>query len=291
MIKAENQKLLDRYLMICMNKGLTERTIDAKKTDLELFLRFIGDKHIEDITHIDCDDFLMHCRLDRKNGDWALSRKHSSLSAFFDTLIQKEYINIRNPMNKVDPIKVRHKMKDYLTPEEMDLVFSYLEQKNDLRGLALISLFYSSACRISEVRQLNRADLDMENRSFRVIGKGQEERSCFFSEYAKQNIVNYLNSRADALEPLFISRENNRWSKEAIEVYVKNLIAKAGINKHITPHSFRHSVLTNLRREGARLEDLQLLAGHKDISTTQRVYTHVGLDDIRHKFDDFHNKI
>lgn len=277
--------------MICLNKGLTNRTIEAKRIDLHMFLNFIGDKSLKDVTHMDCDDFLIYCRMERKNGDWALSRKHSSICAFFDTLIQKEYLDMRNPMGKVDKVKVRPKIKEYLTVEEMDKVFKYLEEKNDIRGLALISLFYSSACRISEIRQLNRDSLDMENRSFVVVGKGQSERICFFSEQAKQHITNYLNSRKDNLQPLFLSREKKRWSKEGIERYVKKLVKEVGINKHITPHSLRHSILTNLRRAGAKLEDLQLLAGHKNISTTQRVYTHVGLDDVRHVFDDFHSRL
>lgn len=291
MINKNNQKLLDRYLMICKNKGLTLKTIEAKKGDLELFLKFIGDVKVEDVSHILCDDFLIHCQSERNNGSWALSRKHSSICAFYDTLIKKEYISINNPMFKVDKIKIRKKMKDYLTTEEVDRLFKYLEEKQDLRGLALISLLYSSACRISEVYQLDITSLDMINRKFRVIGKGEKERICFFSEYAKKNIENYLKSRTDNLKPLFISREKNRLSKKAIQVYVKNIVKEIGIDKNITPHSFRHSVLTNLRLSGAKLEDLQLLAGHASIQTTQSVYCHVGLDDVRDKFDDFHNKI
>lgn len=164
-----------------------------------------------------------------------------------------------------------------------------MKDKNDLRGLAFFHLAYSSACRISELYQLNRNSLDMSLRQFKVIGKGMKERICFFSEEAKFHILNYLNSRTDNLEPLFLSREKNRWSKRAIQVFVKNTVKRVGIIKHITPHSLRHSILTNLRLSGYPLEDLQLLAGHESIGTTQQIYTHVGLSDVRSKFDEFHS--
>lgn len=104
----------------------------------------------------------------------------------------------------------------------------------------------------------------------------------------KKCVVRYLESRVDNLEPLFISRENNAWSKSTIQQYVPRIVKEAGINKHISPHSLRHSILTNMRLEGVSIEDLQLLAGHSNIQTTQKNYTHVGLLDVRKKFDKFY---
>ncbi len=291
MINNNNKKLLDRYLMICKNKGLTPNSIKAFSIDLNLFLRFLGNKNLSEVTHIDVEDFMMYCQNERNNSDWALARKYTSLNSFFNTMIKKEYLDIRNPMDKVDKVKVRKKVREYLTVDEYKQVINYLEKQNDIRGLALFSLMYSSACRISEIYQLNRDSLDFNKRQFKVIGKGLKERICFFSEDAREKILNYLNSRNDNLEPLFISREKNRWSKRAIQNYVKNTVRRTGINKTITPHCLRHSILTNLRLNGALLEDLQLLAGHASIATTQSVYTHVGLNDIRDKFDKFHNSI
>lgn len=277
--------------MICKSKGLTPNSISAMKTDLNLFLRFLGGKHIKDVSHIDCDDFMMMCMNERNNGDWALSRKHVSINMFYETLIKKEYLEITNPMNKVEKIKVRRKNKEYLTSDEIAQVFVYLREVGDLRGLALFSLLYSSACRISEIYQLNISSMNFDTREFSVIGKGLKFRDCFFSEQAGEDIVNYLKSREDSFEPLFMSRQSNRWSKRAIQKYVQDTVYRVGIKKRITPHSLRHSILTNLRLSGALLEDLQLLAGHSSISTTQSVYTHVGLSDVRSKFDSFHDKL
>jgi integrase/recombinase XerD len=283
-----NLKLLTKYKMICRNKGLTQKTLDAFECDLKLFIRFIGDKSLKEVTHHDVEDFLFYCQEERKNSDQAINRKFTSLNSFYKTMIKKEYINTINPMDKLDKPKIRKKVKDYLTEEEMDKIFNYLEEQKDFRGLAFFHLAYSSACRISELHQLNRNTLSMEKREFKVLGKGEKERVCFFSERAREHIQRYIQSRKDVLGALFISRENNRWSKRAIQVFVKKTAKAVGITKHITPHSIRHSILTHLRLKGYPLEDLQLLAGHENIGTTQRTYVHVGLDEVRGKFDEFH---
>jgi len=287
-----NEQLVKRYLQLCRSKGLAEKTINAYSHDLAVFLQYIGGKPLEQVTHIDIENFLFYCQEERKNGAHALNRKRNTLNSFFETLIRKDYLNMKNPMYKVDKIKTRSdRIKDYLTVDEYNKLMRYVEGLGDLRGLSYISLTYSSACRISEIRQLNRDSLDFENRIFVVFGKGEEKRPCIFSEEAKYWTLEYLESRKDDLPPLYLSRENKRWSKEAIERYIKKVVAEAGINKHITPHSLRHSVLTNMRLEGAPLEDLQLLAGHKNIQTTQKTYTHVGLLDIKNKFDKYYNKL
>lgn len=290
-ININNKRLLDRYLILCKNKGLTENSIKAFAGDLNLFLRFIGNKDLINVTHIDIEDFMAYCQTERNNSSWALARKYTTLNSFFTNMIKKEYLDMRNPMDKVDKVKIRKRIKEFLTVDEYNKIIEYLEHQNDLRGLALFTLMYSSACRISEIYQLNRNSFDFECRQFKVIGKGQKERICFFSEDAKNRILDYLHSRIDDLEPLFISREYNRWSKRAIQVFVKSTVKNAGINKYITPHSLRHSILSNLRLNGIPIEDLQLLAGHASLQTTQSVYTHVGLNDIRNKFDEFHNKL
>lgn len=274
--------------MICRNKGLTTETIKAFEYDLNLFIRYMQNKPVDEITHHDIEEFLFHCQEVRHNSDQAICRKFTSLNSFYKTLIKKEYINIINPMDKLDKPKIRRKVKDYLTEDEISKIFEYLESTKDLRGLALFHLAYASACRITELYQLDVDTLDMNKREFKVVGKGQKERICFFSERAKKHIQRYLDSRDDSLPSLFVSREHNRWSKRAIQIFVSKTSNAVGIKKHITPHSIRHSILTNLRLKGLPLEDLQLLAGHESIGTTQQIYTHVGLDDVRSKFDDFH---
>jgi len=286
-VNTENEKLLSKYKMLCRNRGLTRKTIAAFECDLSLFFRHMGNKSINEITHHDIDDFFFYCQDSRKNSSQAINRKFTTLNGFFKTMIKKEYITGWNPLDKLDKPKIRKRIKDYLTEEELRRILKYLEDKNDLRGQAFFHLAYSSACRVSELNQLDRDTLDMSRREFKVIGKGEKERLCIFGEKAKEHTEKYLDSRKDDLNPLFISRERNRWSIRAMQVFVSKTAKDAGVNKRITPHSLRHSALTNLRLRGVPLEDLQLLAGHESIGTTQQVYTHVGLEDVRSKFDEF----
>lgn len=292
MTNKNNEKLIKRYLQLCKGKGLTAETIKGYEFDLNVFTTYIGDKDLDKVTHIDVEDFLFYCQDDRNNGMDALIRKYNTLNGLYETLLRKDYIEGKNPMYKVDKIKPSgNKVREFLTKEEVSKLFNYVDSIGDLRGLAYLSLTYSSGARISEIVQLNRNSLDFENRQFLTLGKGQKERICIFSEYAKECILRYLETRVDDLEPLFISRENKRWSKSTIQQYVPSIVKEAGIDKHISPHSLRHSILTNMRLQGVSIEDLQLLAGHQNIQTTQSRYTHVGLLDVRSKFDKFYNDI
>jgi len=285
----ENIKLIGIYQMIMRIDGLTEKSREAFTQELQLFLRYIGQKNLFDINHKIVEGYLFYCLDERKNKAAALNRKYTALNSFFEKMIRKDYFpdNFKNPMHFIDKMKTRPVIKDYLTEKEYDRVVKYLESTNDIKGICLVNLAYSSACRVSEIEQLNRDSISMETRYFNVYGKGEKPRECFISLQGKQAVINYLNTRTDDLEPLFLSRVNTRWKKRDIERYVKKLIEAVGITKHITPHSFRHSVLTNMRKAGTRLEDLQLLAGHASIATTQAKYTHIGLSDVSSKFDKF----
>lgn len=285
-IHVSNQKILDRYILNCRNKGLTEKSIDAIcNNDIKLFLQFIGKKKLRKTTHEDIEMFLMYCLTERKNSNEALNRKFTSLNQFYNTLIKQETKGIeRNPLDKLTKPKVRKKERAYLTLEEYEKLLNYTDMTNDLRGGALISLFFSSGCRLSEIWQLNKNSLDFTSRSFKVLGKGQKERMCVFSEDAKDRINAYLKSRTDILDALFISREHNRWSKKAIEVYVKNTVKKAGINKDITPHCLRHTRAMALIRQDVPIQIIQKLLGHESIATTQ-IYARTDMTDVKKKLD------
>jgi integrase/recombinase XerD len=235
---VDNQKILQRYMMYCRNKGLTQESIKAIcRNDIPMFLSFIGDKSLSEVNHMDIEDFFVYCTEDRKNTIPTLGRKYTSLNSFFNTLIKQELLPItRNPLDKVAKPKIRRKVRPYLTLEEYQQLLNYVDSIRDLRGAALVSLFFSSACRLTEIYQLNRQDLNYEARRFKVLGKGQKERICLFSEDASARVQAYISSRRDDLEPLFISREHNRWSKKAIQNYIRDAGLAAGIKKHCHPH-------------------------------------------------------
>jgi integrase/recombinase XerD len=205
------------------NKGITEESQKAiLRTDIPLFLRFIKEKFLNQVTVQDVEDFMEYCLIERKNCPETLERKITSIRCFYKTLIRKDYITgCKNPFELIDKIKTRKKVRGHLSEDEVNKIIDYADSVNDLRGVALLNLLFSSGIRLTELYQLNRYSLDFVNLTFLVKGKGEKERICIFSTEAKDKIMAYLNSRQDDLNPLFISREHNRWSKKAIENYVK----------------------------------------------------------------------
>ncbi|WP_432409624.1 tyrosine-type recombinase/integrase [Wukongibacter sp. M2B1] len=162
-------------------------------------------------------------------------------------------------------------------------MLSYLDNSKDqnrIRDGALVSFFFSSGCRLTEVYQQNKDSLDFANRRFKVLGKGVKERMCIFSKDSASRIKLYLDSRTDTLDALFISRQNNRLSKKAIQDAVKAIGKRAGVSKNVHPHIFRHSRAMYLLKEGASLETIQRLLGHSSISSTQ-IYAHMNMDEVQ----------
>lgn len=287
-MNKNNERLVNRYLSLRSN-SITERTKGAFADDLRVFIRFLDDKGVEDVTHKDIDAFLEHCRVDRGNGDEALSRKYNTLNKFYDTMILKEYLNMTNPLNKVERIKVRNKVRDHVTLDEYKQIIKYLEQQKDYRGLALFSLFYSSGIRVNEAHRLNKNDIDFENNEFDVMGKGDQGRTCIFSDEAKGYIIQYLNSRDDNLEALFVSHMGNRWSVSSIQQYVKNTAKKAGVKKNVHPHLLRHGTAMLLLDNGLPLDEIQKVLGHRNINTTQ-IYARTSMKRVKKDVNNIYNK-
>lgn len=291
-VLAENKHLLERYRFICRGKGLTNKSINSVcNNDLRLYMEWLGDRNALEVSHIDIQDFLMYCSVDRKNKDKTLSRKHTNLNMLYKRLIIQQDLNIKNPVDKVDKPKVRKKLKPHLKDYEYKQMVDLLEQERNLRGLAMISLFYSSGCRLSEIQQLNRNSLNHTTRRFIVNGKGEKERECLFSADTSIRIKVYLANRTDDLEALFVTQDGRRrLSEKAIQDYLKRLGKRAGVEQRVHPHLFRHGRAMQLLLAGASLETIQRVLGHENIATTQ-VYAHMEFNSVQDKVDAIDNII
>lgn len=282
-----NKKILERYTEICRNKGLTEKSIKAIcGTDIPLFLRFIKNKHLADITHNDIENFMTYSSAKRHNQPQTVARKYTSLHSFYNTLIKQDLINtVKNPVDKVEKPKVRQKVREYLTMEEYRKLLAYADEEQDLRGSALLSFLYSSACRISECWQQNKDNLNLAKRQFKVLGKGDKERICVLSRDSVERINKYLDSRTDDNEALFLSETGTRWGTRSIQRYVKRLGKAVGITKNVHPHIFRHTRAMFCLKNKMPLEQIQKLLGHSNIATTQ-IYAHTDIEDVQSVVDE-----
>jgi len=172
-----------------------------------------------------------------------------------------------------------------------------LDSEQGLRDRAIIELLFSSGLRVSELVNLNRDHINLKRRAFMVRGKGQKDRPVFVSQHAAEHVENYLQARQDSLPALFLSYSRRstkptmsgdyrRLSARSIQRMISHYARLAGITKHVSPHTMRHSFATDLLMNGADLRSVQSLLGHSSISTTQ-VYTHVTdqhLKDIHERF-------
>ena len=172
-----------------------------------------------------------------------------------------------------------------------------LDTEPGLRDRAIIELLFSTGLRVSELVGLNRDSVNLDRREFMVRGKGSKDRPIFISQTAADCLRDYLSARSDQLTPLFLSYSRNngtpdtsgdyrRLSARSVERIIEKYARAAGITKHVTPHTLRHSFATDLLMNGADLRSVQSLLGHSDISTTQ-IYTHITdthLKDVHEKF-------
>jgi site-specific recombinase XerD len=173
-----------------------------------------------------------------------------------------------------------------LNPEELERIFSQpdLSTLAGLRDRAILELLFSSGLRVSELVNLDREHINLKRREFMVRGKGQKDRPIFISDAAAEWLQRYLEKREDTTKPLFIrfggnkkvdlSGNYHRLTARSVQRLVSRYALLAGITKHVSPHTLRHSFATDLLMNGADLRSVQALLGHSNISTTQ-IYTHV----------------
>lgn len=204
--------------------------------------------------------------------------------------------------DKVELAKVVRKQVTFLTPEELERLFDQpdTESLSGLRDRAILELLFSSGLRVSELVGLDKDHINLKRREFMVRGKGQKDRPIFISPAAADWAQRYLDKRSDNLRPLFLrtskgsskpSTDGNyfRLTARSVQRLVARYALLAGITKHVSPHTLRHSFATDLLMNGADLRSVQAMLGHSNIATTQ-IYTHVTDPHLKEVHSKFHSK-
>lgn len=205
------------------------------------------------------------------------------------------------PADKIELARTKRPQVTFLNEEEMGRLLGEpsVETEAGLRDRAIIELLYSSGLRVSELVGLNKDHINLKRREFMVRGKGQKDRPIFISEEAKNWLEKYLEKRTDNSNPLFIRLGGNkkadqtgnhmRLTARSVQRMVARYALLAGITKHVSPHTLRHSFATDLLSNGADLRSVQAMLGHSNIATTQ-IYTHVTDPHLRSVHEKFHRK-
>ena len=201
-----------------------------------------------------------------------MDRKLSVLKSFFGWLVREELL-LRDPSAKIKAPKKPKRLPKGLSKEELEIVRESCEA---LREKALMEVMYSTGCRLSEIRNMRIDDLNIQDMSINVIGKGDKERMVYLNFKALHQLRKYLKSRTDDCPYLFVTerRPIRQTSKRNIERIIDRIEQRAKISKKLTPHTFRHTFATQAMENGAELTDVQHLLGHEDPATTL-VYAHV----------------
>lgn len=204
------------------------------------------------------------------------------------------------PADKIELAKAQRKQVTFLNQEELERLFSVPKIQNEqgLRDRAILELLFSSGLRVSELVGLNKGDINLKRKEFMVRGKGQKDRPIFISDGAGWWVQQYLDKRQDNSNPLFIrysgskklsvSGNFSRLTTRSVQRLVAKYALLAGITKHVSPHTLRHSFATDLLMNGADLRSVQAMLGHSNISTTQ-IYTHVTDPHLKAVHQKFHN--
>ena len=223
-----------------------------------------------------------------------------ALRGFLKYLARREIRSLDPSL--VDLPKVTRKQVTFLHYDEVEDMLAQIDisTESGLRDRAIIELLYSGGLRVSELVGLNRDSINLERREFMVRGKGSKDRPIFISKSAADKVRDYLDARTDSLPALFLNNSKNlqavdtsgnyrRITARSVERIVERYARLAGITKHVSPHTLRHSFATDLLMNGADLRSVQSMLGHADISTTQ-IYTHVTDAHLREVHEKFHSE-
>ncbi len=290
------------YLEIEQNRS--QKTIANYDRYLQRLVAFSEDASIKDLTADLVRKWRVWLnRLTDNNGDpigKSTQNYHLiALRSFLKYLAKRDIEALTS--DKIELANVKRPQVTFLEVEEVKRLMEIIniETPVGLRDRAIIELLFSGGLRVSELVSLNRDHINLDRREFSIRGKGQKDRLIFISPEAALWIERYLASRPDNFKPLFIHYGGSqdklddgaytRLTARSVQRLVGRYAKLAGITKHVTPHTLRHSFATDLLSNGADLRSVQGLLGHANVSTTQ-IYTHLTDPQLRKVHEQFHRK-
>ena len=287
------QNSIDQFTFHCTyEKNLSKKTLKAYCIDLNQFLQYKNIKNLpaKDIDKHILKQYIQHL-FEQNLKEKTIKRKLATLKAFFNYLEFDEQILI-NPFRKVKVnIKEPKRLPKTLSLQEIKKLLSFVYKlKNNtdkniytykaiVRDLLILELLFATGVRVSELSNLDLKDIDLRTNTIRIIGKGDKERTIHICDSEiKILLKEYLSlfHFDKNISYLFINRLGQKISEQSIRFMIKKYQEKVGIQKHITPHMFRHSFATMLLEEGVDIRYIQHILGHSSISTTQ-IYTQVNM--------------
>ena len=285
MEKEKLAKALENYFEDCkFRKRLNNKTIKAYKIDLNQFFETVNNLD-DEVKEINEYIFFLNKKYSKHK---TVKRKLASVKAFYSYLEYEEIIEY-SPFNKVrTKIKEPHVLPKTIQKENIEKIIQYLfdrvsSAKTDfqtiisIRNIAIIGLLFSTGIRISELCNIKVADINFNEKTLKIFGKGSKERILYIGN---ETVVDFckkykqLNEYVAENDYFFLNRFGKQISDQSVRIFLKNIESELKLTEHITPHMFRHTFATTLLEKDVDIRYIQSILGHSSISTTQ-IYTHV----------------
>ena len=263
-------------------EGCSERTLNYYETTIKTMVDKLS-KKVNSIETEDLRNYLSEYQAKNNCSKVTIDNVRRILSSFFAWLEDEDYI-MKSPVRRIHKVKATQTVKETYTDEELEKM---RDACVEIRDLAMVDFLASTGVRVGELVNLDRVDIDMQERSCVVLGKGGKEREVYFDARTKIHLQNYLNSRIDNNPALFVSllRPYDRLKISGVEIRLRELGKRINIKK-IHPHKFRRTMATRAIDKGMPIEQVQVLLGHRKIDTTLQ-YAMVKQSNVRNSHKKF----
>lgn len=273
---VDNGEYLDMFISAKKIEGCSERTLSYYKATIQNMFKEITTSVMQITTEM-LRDYLAKYQLNNNCGKVTIDNIRRNLSSFFAWLEDEDYI-IKSPVRRIHKVRTGTTVKETFSDESIEKL---RDGCADVRDLAIIDFLYSTGIRVGELVNLDRKDIDFEERQCVVYGKGNKERQVYFDARTKLHLLNYLGSRTDNNNALFVTLDNphERLKISGVEIRLRELGRKLEIER-VHPHKFRRSMATKAIDKGMPIEQVQKLLGHQQIDTTMR-YAMVSQNNVK----------
>lgn len=271
-----NDEFLKMFLAAKRIEGCSDRTISYYQTTVKHLLSKT-ENSVRKITTEEMREYLSNYQKRNDCSNVTIDNVRRNISSFFSWLEEEDYI-LKSPMRRIHKIKTKTVVKSTISDEGIEFLRDNCKEKRDL---AIIDLLYSTGIRVGELVNLNIEDIDLEGRECVVYGKGDKERRVYFDAKAKVHLKEYIETRRDDNEALFVTLDapHDRLKISGVEIRLRKLGRELNLDR-IHPHKFRRSMATRAIDKGMPIEQVQKILGHSQIDTTMQ-YAMVNQNNVK----------
>ncbi len=272
----ENAHFLKSFIAAKRVEGCSEKTLEYYRATITKLMIALG-KWVKDITTDDLRGYLAKYQQENRSSKVTIDNIRRIFSSFFSWLEDEDYI-VKSPVRRIHKVKTAKIIKEAFSDEDLEVL---RDTCGNLRNLALVEILVSTGVRVGELVRLNRTDINFNERSCIVFGKGESEREVYFDARTKLHLAEYLEKRTDNDPALFISSKSpyNRLTISGVERVLQKLGKEAQVAK-VHPHRFRRTLATVAIDKGMPIEQVQRLLGHVKIDTTMH-YAMVNQNNVK----------